>query len=166
VRKLADACTGAGAFSPDGRRIIAWQIGSQPLPASVCDVQTGQRMITLGKESEDAKFVSFFPDGKRIIVAKNGKFTIWDAGSGQLLVDTIKQLGKFISVDVAAMAADGKRIATGDFGQINIRDTDTFQIVRSLSYKWPDFLHSLAFSRDGGRIAAAISRRVEIWDLQ
>jgi WD40 repeat protein len=73
-------------LSPDGRRVAAcgWIGGSGARRPTVTDVATGKVRVLGGKE-DAAEFVSFSPDGKRILSGGggSGQLILWDAATGK-----------------------------------------------------------------------------------
>jgi hypothetical protein len=155
VRKLAEDCTYAAGFSPDGKRVVTdsqyphWQM-------MVCDAQSGQVLFGL-KDSNNTKHSTFFPDGKRILAGGWG-ISIWNAATGEL----INRFGDG-RIDSVSLSADGKWIASAWFNHVEIWDANSYALVRSL-YS-PRSYPGLALSADGKRLAGFKNNFIDIWDL-
>jgi WD40 repeat protein len=93
------------AFSPDGRRLAAAQMGDS---VKVWEVQTGDEVLHLKGHTDSVYSVAYSPDGLRIASAgRDETIRIWDAITGQQLL-TLK--AHSASVESVAFSPDGGRL--------------------------------------------------------
>jgi WD40 repeat protein len=174
----------AGAFSPDGTKIVTASSGHFP-PRGVAplwDAATGKVLATLvhdgpvskltGKElirlNEQATIdrVAFSPDGAKILTTSFDKTArLWDAATGKELA----RLAHDMRVTAAAFSPDGAKIVTatgyrlGIKGEARLWDAVTGKELASLP---PEGGYTaVAFSLDGTRIVTASSdKTARLWD--
>lgn len=118
--------------------------------------------------------VAFSPDGKRLASAsEDGTVKIWDAQTRQEL-RTLRGHSK--GVYSIAFHPDGERLASaGEDGTVKIWETSTGRELRTFVGAPEVHMHSVAFSRNGQRLAWAEysqlgppkyqSSEVKVWDL-
>ena len=148
-------------FTKDGTRVISG--GDQLL--HVHNVQTGDRVVpTMGLPAN--------PNGFEYAVVGNGGKLVMTGGGDQLHVwntDAPDQSRKFKEPrDISAMALslDGQLLAVGgEGGEISVRNTSDFKIVRSLTTGRR--VNGLAFTPDGsGLVSAGDDDRAIHWHLE
>jgi WD40 repeat protein len=159
------------AFSPNGDRLAA---GGESDTVKVWDLTTGEAVRTLWGHTEAILNVTFSPDGRRLISGGWDRVVrVWDlddpdASASQR--DVLAPRWKFdnFSTGASAMALspDGSRLAiggpTGD-GHVRIYDMSTGSLL--LTLKGDYRVISVAFSADGGRLAAVgHDKVVRLWD--
>jgi WD40 repeat protein len=170
------AAYGPVAFSPDGKRLAGSSLYHRPTSSGnpynyepgvkVWDAQSRQEVLAPGPTGL-VTCVAFSPDGKRIASGDiNGKVRVWDARTGQQLLDLQGHRGQVLSV---AFSPDGKRIASGSGvfpptpGELKVWDAQSGQQLFDLKGAGG----SLAFSPDGQRLASAcVEGSVRLWDPQ
>lgn len=141
-------------FSPDGSQIAtAVTTDFESGWASVWDVETGQKMMTLPALGPTMRSVAFSPDGARIVTAEDDRTAkIWDARSGKLLMTLYGHTAK---VPDAEFSPDGTRIATvSSDRQIKVWDTVTGQQLFTLAGH-REGIWTVSFSPDGEHIVTA-----------
>jgi WD40 repeat protein/tRNA A-37 threonylcarbamoyl transferase component Bud32 len=110
----------------------------------------------------DVTAVAYSPDGKRIAsAADNGFVKVWSAATGEELL-VLPQ------AEVASLAfhLDGRRLACGGHdGTLGVWDVETAKQLQG-PLKEKGRLHSLAFSRDGKRLVAAVGSAVRMWSAE
>jgi WD40 repeat protein len=139
-----------GAFSPDGKRIVAvtggvtlWQDGH--LANAGLDGDVGDKAYS----------AAFSPDGKRVVVASGSDHTarVWDANAEGRLLATLS--GHTDEVLDAAFSPDGKRIITASKDRTaRVWDATTDSPLATFSGH-TDKVSTAKFSRDGKRIVTA-----------
>ena len=171
----------AVSWHPDGRRIAVatkgpWAFvfdvsgeeprqqlrveGAQSSPAKVSDRRTwrakifGSDRANNGPSVED---VAFSPDGTRLATISISGVRVWDATSGQQLLE----LGGAIGTAVA-FSPDGTRLATG--GDIaEVWDAVSGQRLLALDVETSGIVEAVAFSPDGTLLATG-GFRAGVWD--
>jgi WD40 repeat protein len=151
-------------FSPNGKRIITI---SQDRCARVWDTETGQAVTSPLKHAEDGWLVAgqFSSDGNRVLTLSATSARVWDARSGQLLMESWKYNGHR---GVAQFSQDGKYIVTasglGPNGRAQVWDALSGRtITEPLKHHWR--VISAQFSPDGERIVTtAEDRTARVWD--
>jgi WD40 repeat protein len=166
------------AVSADGRR-VAGVSGSSSQLVTVWDAATGQELLTLRGHTLSVNHVAWSRDSCRLVTAGNERdanqcrreIKVWDAATGSVVAE-FQPGGYGKSVDprvfgVAALSADGERIAFDDYAPAEVQDTPTrFPVVRVkvcevdsgrelhelTGYEVPPT--AIAFSPDGRRLAA------------
>jgi WD40 repeat protein len=159
LRTLQTGTVDQLAFSPDGTRLAT---SFTDLPAaSVWDVATGQKLLSLGGRGAGINAIAFSPDGTRLATASTDHTAkVWDAASGRVLLTLSGHTGAVLSV---AFNHDGTRLLSGsEDGTSRVWDATTGKPIFSI----PTVEAARAyFSPDGTRIAT-VGRdfTVRIWD--
>jgi WD40 repeat protein len=143
-------------FNPDGTRILT-VVGKQAL---IWDAINGKRMVSIeGRGSIGS--AAFSPDGKSVLlVVSNEKARLLGADSGGLV-------GEFgtTHVERAAFSPDGKRIATADEdGVAYLWDVASGKRLGQTERDWNPTINSVAFSRDGKKLATSAYGSIRVWD--
>jgi WD40 repeat protein len=103
----------------------------------------------------------FSADGKLLATSHDADVKLWDVSSGKLRITLKATAGR-----VAAISPDGKLVATaGD--TIRLWDAATAREVRRLDADgfFKRFVHGIAFSGDGKRLASAEGSSPILWDV-
>jgi len=105
----------AGAFSPDGRRIVAGYGGHPDAVAVLWDVASAQERGVLKGHSSRVVSVAFSPDGRRVFsTARDQSLRVWDAQSGRELLALQYPGSELLSL--AESAGDGRSLALTRMG--------------------------------------------------
>jgi WD40 repeat protein len=161
VRQIANPCGGGGVvFSPDMKQIAA---ASSLHGLSTCDVQSSDGARTLGSLGFGLGwYVAYFPDGRRILAHALGREPVlWDSEARQRLLVSGPR-----APDRAVISADGRWLVSAQSTTIEVRETATWTLARTLRLRTNRSVHALAVSADGKRIAALGYAAIEIWDLR
>lgn len=150
-------CVYRAVFSPDGKRFAT---ASKDKTVRVWDTESGAEIRRFtGKDAID--FVTFSPDGKRILFSSERRLRYWD-------IETWKEIEIDHPGRIAAFSPDGK-IFVYIFGYSNAYsfNIETCE-VNSLGERERNiFINSLAFSPDGKRIVFATDdKTIYIWDVE
>ena len=171
----------AVSWHPDGRRIAVatkgpWAFvfdvsgeeprqqlrveGAQSSPAKVSDRRTWRAKIFGSDRANNGPSVddvAFSPDGTRLATISISGVRVWDATSGQQLLE----LGDAIGTAVA-FSPDGTRLATG--GDIaEVWDAVSGQRLLALDVETSGIVEAVAFSPDGTLLATG-GFRAGVWD--
>jgi WD40 repeat protein/serine/threonine protein kinase len=179
------------AYSPDGRHLAS---ASNDRTVKVWDARTGQQLLSLQGHPLSVKYVAFSPirvrqfplrinilhegsvrgvafspDGRRLAAAGGDGVKVWDASTGQQLLDLP---GYTNGGGSAAFSPDGRLAVASSDGTVKVWDTSTGQPLLSLQGHtgWVPslaFIGGVAYSPDGRRLAAASQdRTVRVWDAR
>ncbi len=156
----------AVAFSPDGRRIASGAgYGHIGDAIRVFDADTGRELLEMRGHKAHVSTIAYSPDGKRIASGSHdNKVKIWDANTGQLLVEC--NPGDWVYSVV--FSPDGKRIASRAHkgsASVQIWDVETGRELRKFDSDWNT--ESVAFSPDGRHIVTGTRHGgLVVWDVE
>ncbi len=142
------------SFSPDGKYIVAADVGISQSSLRVWEVGTGNKVkaFVFDPSQEGVSSAVFLPDGQRLAaVVGSGSIRIWRTVSWDTLL-TINAKSSVMS-----FSADAKYLATGsDSGWVQIWDVRTGALLKICDgyrqYNW-----SLAFAPDGRTVLSGKS---------
>ncbi len=144
-----------GAISPDDR-LLATCIGDA---VKIWDIASGTEAHTIPGSLGQYDSVAFTPDGKTLIAA-GSKVEFWDVSTWK---PRQTQQDYSAGMGTIAVSPDGTQVATTG-GDLNIASVATGLKQRTLTC--PGVNQSLAYSPDGGLIAAASwDNKVRIFDV-
>ncbi len=167
----------SASFSPDGTRLVT---GRSDGTASIVDALTGAvKMELKGHMSKlNTMYIgwmgcgvltgAFSPDGRRVVtgggVDEFGEATVWDAETGDVLVELKGHTGLVLS---AAFSPDGTHIVTGSAdGTLKFWDARTGSGRFALGTQRKEVL-AVAYSSDGSRVAVAgTDGSTRLWDVR
>lgn len=150
-------CVYRAVFSPDGKLFAT---ASKDKTVRVWDTESGTE-IRRFTGNDAIKFVTFSPDGKRILFSCDGRLRYWD-------IETWKEIEIDHPGRIAAFCPDGKIFAY-IFGYSNLFsfNIETWEINSQRVKEDSIFITSLAFSPDGKRIVFATNdKTIYIWDVE
>jgi WD40 repeat protein/serine/threonine protein kinase len=159
------------AFSPDGQRLAT---GSMDHTIKLWDVQTGREALTLRGHSDLVCDVAFRPDGHQLVSASHDRTVrVWDATPPEGTPDPgcLTLRGHRAGANAVAFHPRDRRLvaSAGTDGTVRLWDVGKGEQVRTLRAH-ADCVWALAFSPDGGRLAAGgggiqkSAKNVTVWD--
>ncbi|HLQ29431.1 MAG TPA: WD40 repeat domain-containing protein [Ktedonobacteraceae bacterium] len=159
------------AWSPDGKLLAS---GSLDASVQVWNATTGTRLLTYHGHSDAVFAVAWSPDQSRIASASNdGTVQVWDARvptrgtpTKTLVTFGSKQVTKGFPLpwNTVTWSPDGKRIATGGNGDVQIWDATSGGNIIIYGYHG-GVVHDVSWSPDGNYIAVANDISVQVWDV-
>jgi tRNA A-37 threonylcarbamoyl transferase component Bud32 len=150
------------AFSPDGTLLAT---ASDDRTIRIYSVPEGSLRHTLRGHTDRVTGVSFVAGGKRLLsVGWDQRILEWDVAAGRRAEDSVVNPGFRIRFNTLATAPAESLVAAGGWGgQVLVAGADG---PRSLLTGSAEQTTSLAFSKDGKRLAAVGSDRiVRVWML-
>jgi WD40 repeat protein len=171
-------CVVDAQFSSDGKRILTAWTGN-PDPIQIWDASSGRRLLVLqglytaGPDPSSARYVSFSPEGRRVLVLSMYKATIGDAITGEQLcslelepAQRTKEPDFFVSTQ---FSPDGKLFLTEQCnGVTRIWDAATGQQVQIFTavHESEQSNPYALFTPDGRRVISGSDEGIAIlWDL-
>jgi WD40 repeat protein len=148
------------ALRPDGRHLAA-KDGDRTI--TLWDVETGERVRSLGGRTGRIYGLAYSPDGRRVASAGDDRMVrIWDCESGRELL-TLQ--GHSDGVDRITFNPDGRLIASAGWDRtVRLWDAATGREVMTLRGHTAG-VWEVAFSSDGKRLASVgEDGTVRIWD--
>ncbi|MCY7279168.1 MAG: AAA-like domain-containing protein, partial [Phormidesmis sp. CAN_BIN44] len=128
-----------GRFSPDAQQVLYHRLDSLP------------RLLKTVEHREDVETIAFSRTGKYVVsTSLNGMVNVWNISSGE-----VKHLNNIGKVNAVAFSSDNemKFIATASDNRIQIRETESWRLVRQLELQ--TYVNAIAFSPDSKLIATA-----------
>jgi hypothetical protein len=147
------------AYSPDGSTLAAW-VGSS---IWVGEARTGRPMRVVGVE-DPIKSLAFTRDPKLVVIGfKSGVVAGWNLATGGMEWTSPSHALK--EVRGMAVSPDGSIAASGgQDGSVTLWDLKTHEVIRDLDAKQGG-VESVAFSRDGTRLAVGHGSTLAVWTL-
>ena len=145
---LNDYVVSAVAFTPDGSRLVAGDIGGTVRVWRTDSWVSPERTFNLGEEQRVAALV-FSPDGRTLTTASHhGNIVQWDFDSGRKL----RVLGR--QIYALALSPDGRTLASSSKdSRVVLWDTLTGLPLRSF-HAHTSPVYGIAFSPDGNTLAS------------
>ncbi len=148
----------AGAFSPDGRKVLA---GLGNNTAFLLDTQSGEKLQRYGDPALDVYSLAL---GANDRLATCGHFTpaaiLWDLAEGRVA----QVFARDEAIGSIALASDGRQVLTGHSAKAVLWDTATGQELKSFYAN--SNVRSAAFSQDGGKcLTWRANFGATLWDL-
>jgi len=135
-----------GRFSPNAQQVLYHRLDSLP------------RLLKTVEHREDVETIAFSRTGKYVVSASlNGMVNVWNVLSGE-----VKHLNNIGKVNAVAFSSDDemKFIATASDHRIQIRETESWRLVRQLELQ--TYVNAIAFSPDSKLIATATVDTVDL----
>ena len=148
-------------FSPDGRWLVASEVGPQIAQAQIFEVNSGRWVRSVAGHSLGISRTTFSPSGKRFATAGyDGAACVWSVETPR---EFLSLEGHDQAVWALALSSDGKRLASGSFDlTARIWDADTGSLLTTIPVGF--YVVSLAFSPDGARLATvATNNTAMVW---
>ncbi|KAG2743978.1 WD40 repeat-like protein [Suillus brevipes Sb2] len=139
---------------------------------NVCLNVRGQRgpARTMRGHKHSMPAFAFFKDGRRVIIATTRDVTlqIWDLQNGELLGGPSTPEGnESFGVTSIAISPDDRRIASGAYKTVIIRDVKSNQMVFKRAVEHTSWVYSVCFSLDGKRLAGGSGdAKIIVWDVE
>jgi WD40 repeat protein len=154
------------AFSRDGE-FLASAGGDGKV--KVWSSKTGRVVQTLSAHAGVACSVAFHRDGRHLAsVGADGQVKVWDRTTGEkLFSEPCDAVHRFGSAYAAAFSPDGRQLAAGNAGDVNVWDWNSGSKKPLHTFPGDDKRRiSVAFSADGRRLAAGGwgAASVQLWD--
>jgi WD40 repeat protein/tRNA A-37 threonylcarbamoyl transferase component Bud32 len=153
------------AFSPDGERLAS---AGGDGTVTIWNSRTGEVVQTLNAHTDFVYSVAFHPDGRHLASAgADRKVKVWDLTTGQESFTGPGSLGiRYGMTRGVAFSPDGRRLATGFEGAVNVWDWRNCQLL----HKLPGHTNvgiCIAFSPDGRRlVSGSWTGDIMIWDAE
>jgi WD40 repeat protein len=162
-------------FSPDGRRMLA-VLNSNAI--QIWDVNSAQRLLVVQGlwtplfGVPDVRYVSFSPDGRRLLVLSPRRITIWDVVTGKRIctMEAQKDTAKPDFLVATQFSPDGRLVLTEQCNGVTRiwngatgRQVQTFAVTIHSAQYWPYAL----FTPDGrGVISGADDGIAILWQIE
>jgi WD40 repeat protein len=150
------------SFAPTGRYAVS---SSYDGTARLWKTDTMELVASYGTESFGDS-VSFSADGKRLLTVSGGRAQLWNVSPRKLVRDFSfpSRYGVTYLVSDAALSPDQKSVVIAGEDDSRLLDAETGR-VRRIFRGHTSLVYSVAFSRDGNRIAtASLDNTARAWD--
>jgi WD40 repeat protein len=146
-------------FSPDGKTLA---LLNPDAGVTLVETAGGKEIRTLGNSENAPVRAAFSPDGKRLIAAGNaGRVQVWDVADGTSAAEW-ESHEEFPAG--LAVSPDGKRMALAGESAVRMWDLESQRKMWEVPHSGPGAAASVAFGRDGARLAVGCGRRVRLLD--
>ena len=156
---LGSGLSAVADVSNDGSRML---VVSQPGSARIQDLQSGKVLVTLGASDGLSLNSTFSLDGSRVLLATENGQRLYDAETGEEVMDVTSELGWVLDVDISP---SGQYLAMAtEASAVVILDIDTGE--EDILEAHDGWVGSVAFSPDGTRLATASQDdgQLIVWD--
>jgi len=151
----------AGAFSPDGRRLVLAadnRVELYLVPKLKGDLES-PKYKTVGTHPDHIWDCAFSPDGQRIVSVSDREFRLWSKPGGRL-----PSHGG--PLRACAFAPDGRRLVTASHGELKVWDVNAVSRAVSVSTIHTS-IEACDFSPDGRRLLTAYrDGSAGVWDAE
>ncbi len=148
-------------LSPDGRLAATGVVRAQNV--QVFDAVSGKQIQTLASLTAAPWF---FPDGRRLVVAENARYTVFDTENWKP-VKRIESPAGGIWPGSLAFSPDGDLLALEVGSSVQLVDPRDYSTLAELRVPPTERIESLGFSGDGRYLVSggADQDRTHVWDL-
>jgi WD40 repeat protein len=157
--------SGAVAFSPDGRLVVA---GNEDGSVQVWELASGEPRWRSQTRTDEMSVLSVAVSPAGDLIASggvDGAVRLWDAADGTPLGDPLTGHGDWVRM--VAFSPDGELVASGsDDGTVRLWDVASREPRGEPLGGHDGWVRSVAFSPDGARLASgADDGTVRLWDV-
>lgn len=164
------------ALSEDGKTLVS---GGSDKAIAVWDLATGALQQTLQSDSGVVTALTIAPDGHTIVSGAGDRMVrIWAAATPDPYPQILRGHTTH-DISHVQLAADGKTILSGGYGEVYLWDSDTgehkatlpetgpdeFQIGPVTVHNSPPYFRLLDISADSKKLLVETSGRLQIWDV-
>lgn len=143
-------------LSPDGQRMVS--IGDDGTTLQVRDTFTGRGLVTHQGPTGGVSFLEWLPDSRRILTANGSEVQIWDAITGQTILDFAKPASSG-----AWQSFEGRHIFTANASEVQIWNVSTGHTI--LEFPNPASSGTWQLSPDGQYFAfASWDNSIQVWN--
>ncbi|KAF4586029.1 WD40 repeat 2 [Ophiocordyceps camponoti-floridani] len=150
-------------FFPDCKKLVAGQESGE---ISVWDIEEEEQIASLSGHEGAVVSVVISPDGQTIYsAAQDGTVRQWDVTSSQQ-THSVSVGEEYLTC--LSVSSDASRLAVGVKSDVQVFDVPGLQRVEQpiLSHGHQDFVTSLAYSPDQGKLASAsLDHSCKIWEV-
>jgi WD40 repeat protein len=161
AEKFYDEAIDSAFFGPDGKPMVA---ASADRTVWLWDVETGERSDKPLSYPETITFLSFSPDGRRVVTRseESPSAQLWDATTGGLIDKLPHESGLILS---ASFSPDSRRVITASrLGSTRLWDAEDGSLLQELPPQ-KGAVNSASFSPDGGLVVTASEdKAARLWD--
>ena len=163
-RPHAASAVAGVVYSPDGKLALA----AAGKVVRVWSTTTGRRRFLLGGHTAAVNWVSFSPNGARMLGASTDDRTtrVWSTRTGRLIRVLRSRPDE---LNGAVFTPDGRYVVTGREYGAELWDLETGRVARRFRGSDLNIIQAVAISPDGKRIAAGGGASVDngvLWDTQ
>ncbi|MEM8668956.1 MAG: WD40 repeat domain-containing serine/threonine protein kinase [Planctomycetota bacterium] len=148
-------------LSPDGKLAAG---GAMKAPnVRVFAADTGQQIVTLPSATAAPWFC---PDGKRLVVAENARYTFYDTTRWEP-IHRIESVAGGIWPGSLAFSPDGQSLAIEMGSEVHLISADEFTAIAKFRVPSEELIESIGFSRDGRFLfsGGGDQDHTHVWDL-
>ena len=144
------------AFSPNGKQITT---ASFDHTIRIWDLESGQLIQTLEGHEDKVNDVCYSLDGKQLVSGSSDNHAmVWDMVKGTM----IKDIEFDNSVLAVSYSYDGKYIAFASWNQIDIMDTEIFEIVNTITDGDENWIKDVEFNPNSNNLVYGSGAKVRL----